>query len=143
MNAKLGNTSTLGGHRNMERFELDRLFGMALTDARFFDHLKKYPHKVIERFELTESEAQAVLRIAPAARSTEDLALQLDSWMTEAASPAVEPSQEPQFVGFDSAVQQLSLSGDQILTMIQEGRIRLSAQDISQIAFHITDKEYA
>ena len=127
----------------MTRFELDRLFGMAFTDARFFDHLKKHPQKVIERFELTESEAQAVLRIAPVARSTEDLALQLDSWMTDAATAGVEDSPEPQFVGFDSAVQRLSLSSDEILTMIQEGRIRLSAQDISQIAFHITDKEYA
>jgi hypothetical protein len=66
----------------MARFELDRLFGLALTDSRFFRQLRECPAVAVAQFELTESEEQAVLSIAPTADSIQQLALQLDLWMT-------------------------------------------------------------
>ena len=72
----------------MARFELDRLFGLALTDDRFFRHLCERPHQAMLQFDLTEPEAQAVLSIAPRASSVQDLATQLDAWMTSNALAA-------------------------------------------------------
>jgi hypothetical protein len=71
-----------GEYKNMIRFELDRLFGLALTDARFFRQLRECPGQAIMRFDLTESEARAVLDIAPEIKSIHELAVQLDLWMT-------------------------------------------------------------
>lgn len=78
-----------GEYRKMVRFELDRLFGWALTDSRFFRQLRDDPYRAIAEFDLTEEETQAVLSIAPFARSTEDLAMQLDAWMTGSETDAV------------------------------------------------------
>lgn len=71
----------------MMDYELDRLFGLAMTDARFFRQLKEEPRQAAAQFELTELEMQAVMHIAPAVSSIEDLALQLDAWME--SQPAV------------------------------------------------------
>ncbi len=71
-----------GEYKSMARFELDRLFGLALTDSRFFRQLRERPAVAGAQFELTESEEQAVLNIAPSADSIQQLALQLDVWMT-------------------------------------------------------------
>jgi hypothetical protein len=80
----------------MARFELDRLFGLALTDDRFFRHLCERPHQAMLQFDLTEPETQAVLNIAPKATSVQELATQLDSWMTSnALTAALRPVLEP------------------------------------------------
>ena len=80
----------------MARFELDRLFGMALTDDRFFRQLRERPRQAMQKFDLTEPEAQAVLSIAPRASSVQDLAAQLDLWMTSnALAAALRPVLEP------------------------------------------------
>ena len=80
----------------MAKYELDRLFGLAMTDDRFFRHLCERPHQAMLQFDLTEPEAQAVLSIAPGARSIQDLAVQLDSWMTNnALAAALQPVLEP------------------------------------------------
>ncbi|MFN2156822.1 MAG: hypothetical protein ACK2UX_16430, partial [Anaerolineae bacterium] len=68
---------------------LDRLFGYALTDSRFLRQLCDDPYRAIAEFDLSEEETQAVLSIAPFARSTEDLAMQLDAWMTGSERDAV------------------------------------------------------
>ena len=86
-----------GEDYKMARFELDRLFGLALTDDRFFRHLRERPQQAMLQFDLTEPEAQAVLSIAPKASSVQDLATQLDSWMTSntlvaALRPVLEPA---------------------------------------------------
>lgn len=73
----------------MARFELDRLFGWALTDSRFLRQLRDDPYRAIAEFDLTEEEKQAVLNIAPCARSIEDLAMQLDAWMVGSDRDAV------------------------------------------------------
>jgi hypothetical protein len=78
-----------GAYKNMARFELDRLFGWALTDSRFFQQLRDDPYRAIAEFDLTEAETQAVLSIAPFACSIEDLAMRLDAWMTGSESDAV------------------------------------------------------
>jgi hypothetical protein len=80
----------------MARYELDRLFGLALTDARFFRQLRDRPHQAVRQFELTELETEAVIRIAPTTDSIQELAVRLDSWMTETtASPVPQQSQYP------------------------------------------------
>jgi hypothetical protein len=79
----------VGDYREMSGFELDRLFGLALTDARFFRQLREQPYQAVSRFDLTETEAQAVLRIAPTARSIQELALELDAWMTDHTTETV------------------------------------------------------
>jgi len=73
----------------MRRFELDRLFGLALTDSRFYRQLREDPYRVVAEFDLTEQETQAVLRIVPLSRSIEDLAMRLDAWMTGIEQDAV------------------------------------------------------
>jgi hypothetical protein len=73
----------------MARFELDRLFGWALTDSRFFQQLREDPYRATAEFGLTEEEKQAVLSIAPFVRSVADLAMQLDAWMTGSERDAV------------------------------------------------------
>jgi hypothetical protein len=74
-----------GEYTNMARFELDQLFGLALTDSRFFRQLREHPRQAIVQFELSESETQAVLDIAPQISSIQELATRLDSWMTSHA----------------------------------------------------------
>jgi hypothetical protein len=76
----------------MTRFELDRLFGLALTDARFFRQLRECPSQAIMRFDLTESEARAVLDIAPEIDSVQELAMQLDLWMTSSEGAVTQES---------------------------------------------------
>lgn len=71
-----------GEYREMRRFELDRLFGLALTDSRFYRQLRQDPYRAIAEFDLTEEETQAVLCIVPLADSIGDLAMRLDAWMT-------------------------------------------------------------
>lgn len=71
-----------GEHREMRRFELDRLFGLALTDSRFYRQLREDPYRAVAEFDLTEEETQAVLCIVPLACSIGDLAMRLDAWMT-------------------------------------------------------------
>jgi hypothetical protein len=78
-----------GAYRKMARFELDRLFGWALTDSRFFQQLRDEPYRALAGFDLTEEETQAVLSIAPFAYSIEDLAMQLDAWMASSEGDAV------------------------------------------------------
>jgi hypothetical protein len=76
----------------MRRFELDRLFGLALTDSRFYRQLREDPYRAVAEFDLTEEETEALLCIVPLASSIGDLAMRLDAWMTgveqEAATPA-------------------------------------------------------
>ena len=96
MNQDTQYISARGEDYNMARFELDRLFGLALTDDRFFQHLCERPHQATLQFDLTEPEAQAVISIAPTASSVQDLATQLDSWMTSnALAAALRPVIEP------------------------------------------------
>jgi len=84
------NCATDGGkYREMTRFGLDRLFGLALTDSRFYRQLREDPYRAAAEFDLTEAETQAVLRIVPLARSIEDLAMRLDAWMTGIEQDAV------------------------------------------------------
>jgi len=71
-----------GEHREMRRFELDRLFGLAMTDSRFYRQLREDPYRVVAEFDLSEEETQAVLCIVPLAHSIRDLAMRLDAWMT-------------------------------------------------------------
>lgn len=80
-----------GNYGDMSGFELDRLFGLALTDARFFRQLREHPYQAVSGFSLSEPEAQAVMRIAPSARSIQELALELDAWMTDNRAEAVKP----------------------------------------------------
>lgn len=70
----------------MASFELDRLFGLALTDARFFHRLRELPGSVVSQFRLSGPEVQAVMAIAPQVSSTKDLALRLDAWMSQVAA---------------------------------------------------------
>lgn len=79
----------------MARYELDRLFGLALTDARFFRQLCEQPYQAVAQFELTESETQAVARIAPGVATIQELALQLDAWTTGTVIDTPERTLEP------------------------------------------------
>ena len=67
----------------MENYEIDRLFGQAATDQRFFRQLCEQPHQVLTQFELDEFEAQAVSGIALQVSSVGELAIQLDAWMMQ------------------------------------------------------------
>lgn len=132
-----------GESHNMVKFELDRLFGLALTDARFFQHLRARPHHAVAQFALTDLEAKAVVDIAPAANTVEDLATRLDCWMMQQEQGITEPCPEPEFIVLNSASQNFELSDDVLLKMVREGRIRLSKQDVSQVAIQVMSKEYA
>ena len=80
----------------MAKFELDRLFGLALTDARFFRLLRERPRQAIVQFDLTDSETQAVLHMAPEIGSIQEFAMRLDSWMTSSAGiVCYEPAPNP------------------------------------------------
>ena len=127
----------------MDSFELDRLFGLALTDARFFRGLKERPHHAVAQFDLTDLEAKAVVDIAPVVNTVEDLAVRLDRWMTQQEQGLFEPLSEPGFIGLDCAAQSFEISDDVLLTMVREGRIRLSRQDVSQVAVHVMSKVHA
>jgi hypothetical protein len=138
------NQMVMGGvTRNMAKFELDRLFGRALTDARFFRQLRDKPHQAVAQFSLTDLEARAVIDIAPGAATIEDLAIQLDRWMTQEDRSLQEPCPETQFIGFNSAAQNFEIADDVLLSMVREGRIRLSKQDVSQVAIQVMSREYA
>lgn len=132
-----------GESQTMTSFELDRLFGMALTDARFFQRLRDEPRQAVAQFALTDSEAVAVMHIAPTSRSIEDLATELDSWMTQRELEPAPTCIEAQFIGLNSAARKFSISNDDLLRMVQEGRIRLSQHDVSQVAVQAMSKEYA
>ena len=100
MNQNMHYTMDRGEPRTMETFELDRLFGLALTDARFFRQLREHPYQAVAQFELTEPETRAVVYIAPRAKSVQELAVQLDSWMTDQVPyDAGARVEEPAFVG--------------------------------------------
>jgi hypothetical protein len=135
--------TTWGGIQDVQTYELDRLFGTALTDDRFFAQLKVQPYQAVAQFGLTESEARAVAHIAPAATSVEDFAVQLDSWMTRRESHPTERCAEGTFIPLDSAAQRFSLPDDVLLKLVQEGKIRLSEQDVSQAAMQVAREEYA
>ncbi len=87
-----------GEYREMRRFELDRLFGLALTDSRFYRQLREDPYRAVAEFDLTEEETQAVLCIVPLARSIGDLAMRLDVWLTgmEQEAATVAPAERSQ-----------------------------------------------
>jgi len=70
----------------MENYEIDRLFGQAVTDQRFFRQLCEQPHQVLTQFELDELETQAVSGIALQVSTVGELATQLDAWMTQRAT---------------------------------------------------------
>jgi hypothetical protein len=89
MTISRGSFSSGGRKTTMARFELDRLFGLALTDARFYNQLRDRPHHAISQFQLTEPETEAVISIAPTTNSIQELALRLDSWMTGTAKSTV------------------------------------------------------
>ena len=94
MNQSAPFITTGGRYDNMMGFELDKLFGLALTDARFFRELREHPYQAVAQFELTEPEEQAVLHIAPRVESIQELALRLDAWMAEnTASPVKAPAE--------------------------------------------------
>ena len=131
-----------GESRTMVDYELDRLFGLALTDARFFQHLKEEPHHAVAQFALTDSEARAVADIAPAVSTVQDLATQLDRWMMQQEQDA-KACPQPEFIGLDSAAQCFEISDDILVKMVREGRIRLSKHDVSQVAIQVTSREYA
>lgn len=106
-----------GRQRMTTEFQLDRLFGLALTDARFFRQLREHPKQAAARFELTEPEMRAIVNIAPAIRSIEDLALRLDSWMTSDAPSAVPAFAEEPLAEYEYAVPRSSPASDMFLSM--------------------------
>ncbi len=132
-----------GGSQTMDRYELDRLFGMALTDTRFFQDLREQPLRAMAQFELTEPETRAVLDIAPVVASVEDLAIRLDQWMTHREAQQAAALARGALIGLDSAAHRFSISNDVLLKMVQEGRIRLSEHDVSQAAVQMMSEEYA
>jgi hypothetical protein len=87
-----------GDFREMRRYELDRLFGLALTDSCFYRQLRADPYRAIAEFDLTQEEKQAVLCIVPLALSIGDLAMRLDAWMTgiEQEAATVAPAERSQ-----------------------------------------------
>jgi hypothetical protein len=116
----------------MARFELDRLFGQALTDARFFRQLQERPQEAVVQFQLTESEVRAVLEIAPAVSSVQDLAIQLDSWMTRDVS-VVPVGTEERLISLDSSLQSSAASNDMALKLDQRGSSHSPKQPTPQI----------
>jgi hypothetical protein len=138
-----GTMMTSGGSQTMDRYELDRLFGMALTDARFFQHLREQPLRAMAQFQLTEPETRAVLDIAPVAASVGELATRLDQWMTHREAQQAAALSKGALIGLDLAAQRFSISNDVLLKMIQEGRIRLSEHDVSEAAVQMISEEYA
>jgi len=116
----------------MARFELDRLFGLALTDTHFFRQLREHPQEAVARFQLTELEVRAVLDIAPAVTSIQDLATQLDSWMTSDVPAIVPVGTEERLTNLDS-LQQSPMSNDTALELGQGDSSHLPKQRTSQI----------
>jgi hypothetical protein len=118
----------------MARFELDRLFGLALTDARFFRQLREHPREAVDRFELTEPETKAVLSIAPTVSSIDDLAWQLESWMTSDVSATAEAIIEDHFADVGPVLQHPLISDDMALQPSQGNSSLLPKHPTSQIA---------
>ncbi len=83
MNQSTSYIMTKGGNNSMQNYEIDRLFGQAVTDRRFFRQLCEQPHQILTQFELDELETQAVLGIALQVSTVGELAAQLDAWMTQ------------------------------------------------------------
>jgi hypothetical protein len=123
-----------GAPKAMKGFELDRLFGLALTDSRFFQRLRQRPQEIVTQFSLTESEVMAVLDIAPAASSVEDLAVQLDLWMTSNATTLVLAPSEERLINVDTFAQRPSLSRDARVGAADRSRSHLSHQDRARAA---------
>jgi hypothetical protein len=124
----------------MSRFELDRLFGTALTDARFFQHLRERPDQAVARFRLTESEARAVIDMAPAANSIEELAISLDSWMARRESGAAETHVGAQPAQLEPAAPQLV---ENSLLQVSKGTMPLAERDPSKVKIEVVSKQYA
>lgn len=80
----------------MQNYEIDRLFGQAITDRRFFRQLCEQPHQVLAQFELDELETQAVLGIALQVSTVGELADQLDAWMMQRTSETTAAMPIPQ-----------------------------------------------
>jgi hypothetical protein len=74
----------------MQTFRLDQLFGLALTDARFFRQLREVPKAALAQFDLTESEERAILDIAASVNSIEELAMRLEHWQMCVSDASVE-----------------------------------------------------
>lgn len=75
-------------------YQLDQLFGLALTDDRFFGQLREVPEEALTRFALTESEEQAILDIVPSVSSIEELATRLEDWRACARGSSVDARAE-------------------------------------------------
>jgi hypothetical protein len=103
-------TDHRGVYKKMARFELDRLFGWALTDSRFFRQLRDDPYRAMAEFDLTSEEKQAVLSIAPGVRSVEDLAMQLDAWMAGSEKDAVAAAPAERTISAGRVLGQLPLA---------------------------------
>jgi hypothetical protein len=117
-----------------EAFELDRLFGLALTDAHFFHRLRQRPQEIVAQFSLTASEAMAVLDIAPAASSVEELAVQLDLWMTSNAPAPVRAPSEERLIRVDTFAQRPVLSRDPLVGVAERSGAHLPHQDRARAA---------
>ena len=106
----------------MAEFELDQLFGLALTDARFFRQLREHPGRAVAQFQLTDSETQAVLNIAPAVTTVQELAVELDVWMTRVVADTVPaPLTEP-ILAVDPLRHQRSLSDHRGFDQLEQER---------------------
>ena len=92
----------------MRTYQLDQLFGLALTDARFFCQLREVTEEALARFDLTESEERAILEIAPSVCSVEELAVRLEDWRVCARSAPAEARAEDQFTTLNPTVWRLS-----------------------------------
>ena len=127
----------------MADYTLDRLFGLALTDARFFRELRENTPEAITQFDLSAPEEHAVLCIAPIVRSIEELAKRLDSWMNCQPTEPVAVHSQNQPVGIDCAIQELTFSENTALKIPAEDGLHLPRQDATQAATHTIGKGYA
>jgi hypothetical protein len=141
MNVQLKSVRTIRGESGqMSEFELDRLFGTALTDARFFQHLRERPDQAIARFRLTASEARAVVDMAPAANSIEELAISLDSWRARQESEAAGTHVGTRPAQLEPAAPQLVESP---LLQVSKGTVSLAERDPSKVKIEVVSKQYA
>jgi hypothetical protein len=106
------NTAKLreGRASEVRTYQLDKLFGLALTDARFFNQLRETPERALTEFSLTASEAQAVLSIVPSVRSIEELAVRLEDWEARFCADPVEARAEDQLAALRPPMWRLSLT---------------------------------
>ena len=106
---------TRGENTSMQNYEIDRLFGQAVTDRRFFRQLCERPHQVLPQFELDELEAEAVLGIALQVSTVGELADRLDAWMMQRTAETRVAIPVPQT---SPALQNLSLSPRSIESLL-------------------------